>query len=81
MQGKISVRGQTVVPSEIRKALGIRPGQWLHWELASGRAIVRVLPEDPVRASVGFLKGVLPYEEFIDERQRDRKRERELDGR
>ena len=38
----ITSKGQTTVPMEIRRKLGLGPGDVLHWELAEGA--VRVVP-------------------------------------
>jgi len=39
---KVTAKGQTTIPKEVRKALEIAPGDLLIWELApEGRAIVR----------------------------------------
>ncbi|MBI2939333.1 MAG: AbrB/MazE/SpoVT family DNA-binding domain-containing protein, partial [Chloroflexi bacterium] len=47
MQTKVSVRGQTVIPQEIREALGISPGDTLAWRLHDGAILVYPLPADP----------------------------------
>ncbi|MCS6995831.1 MAG: type II toxin-antitoxin system PrlF family antitoxin [Casimicrobiaceae bacterium] len=39
---KVTVKGQTTIPAEIRAALGVKPGDFVAWELASdGTARVR----------------------------------------
>jgi len=81
MKSKVSVRGQTVVPREIRKALGIHPQQLLNWELRDGAAVVRPMPDDPVRASIGILKGFGSTDELLEDRRRDLELEEELDHR
>jgi len=45
---KITAKGQTTVPQDIRDALGAKPGDALMWELqADGRvAVRRILPVD-----------------------------------
>lgn len=81
MKSKVSVRGQTVIPKEIRQALGIKPNTRLYWKLQDGAVLVRPLPEDPVRASLGILRGKGSFEEFLRERNEERARERELEER
>ncbi|MBI4339778.1 MAG: AbrB/MazE/SpoVT family DNA-binding domain-containing protein [Chloroflexi bacterium] len=76
MQSKVSVKGQTVIPSEVRKALGITPKSLLHWELQDGVVVVYPLPADPVKASLGALRGKGSFKEFLKERQAARQRER-----
>ena len=75
MQTKVSVRGQTVIPREIRKSLGITPDTTLHWTLQNGVINVYPVPADPVRASLGLLKGKLTFGEFLKERQMERAKE------
>ena len=72
----VSVRGQTVIPQEIRLALEIHPQSKVEWELVAGGALVRPVPEDPVLASVGILKGRgLGTAELLAERRSERERE------
>ena len=39
-ESRINRKNQTTVPSEIRKALGVGPGDVLKWELAGNRVVV-----------------------------------------
>jgi len=39
---KITEKYQTTIPAEIRKALGIKPGQEVEWYAMRGRALVEV---------------------------------------
>lgn len=73
MKSKVSVRGQTVIPKEIREALGITPETTLHWNLRNGYIVVHPVPKDPVAASVGILRGKgLSTQGFLEERRRER---------
>jgi AbrB family looped-hinge helix DNA binding protein len=39
---KVTAKGQTTIPKEVREALGIGPGDLIVWELSSGKkAVVR----------------------------------------
>jgi AbrB family looped-hinge helix DNA binding protein len=76
-QSTVSVRGQTVIPREIREALGIKTGTKLHWFVKEGKLQVFPIPEDPVRALRGILKGHGTFEDFMRERNEERKRELE----
>jgi len=75
MQSVVSVRGQTVIPKEVRKALGIREGTRVAWIVEDGKAIVFPLPDDPVRALRGVLKGHGTFAEWLRERNEERERE------
>ena len=80
MQSVVSVRGQTVVPKEVREALAIEPGTKLIWRLRNGGVMVYAIPKDPVRASMGALKDSgYTFAQFMKERQEERERERRKD--
>jgi AbrB family looped-hinge helix DNA binding protein len=77
MQTTVSVRGQTVIPRPIRKALGITPATQLHWTIKDGVIIVLPIPADPVQAAVGILKGRGPTStDLLAERKAEREKER-----
>ncbi len=79
-QSVVSVRGQTVIPRDIRERLGIRANTRLAWTTRDGIIVVIPLPEDPVRESLGILKGSgLTFQDFLQERRRERALERERD--
>jgi AbrB family looped-hinge helix DNA binding protein len=47
LSAKVTSKGQTTIPKEVRKALGLKPGDLILWEVAEGRALVRrVEPTD-----------------------------------
>jgi len=75
-QSVVSTKGQTVIPKEIRDALGLKEGQKLGWILRGGVLRVIPIPEDPVRAVMGILKGHGTYEEWMAERNAEREQER-----
>lgn len=76
MKSKVSVRGQTVIPKEIRKELGITTETTLQWRLRNGAIVVYPIPKDPVAASVGILKGKgLSTDDFLKERRKERELE------
>lgn len=71
----VSIRGQTVIPRDIREKLGITPSTRLEWKIKDGIIIVMPLPADPVQAAVGILEGRGPStQELLDERKEDRKK-------
>ncbi len=76
MRSRVSVRGQTVIPKDIRKAFDITPDKILQWEVTNGHIVVFPLPADTVRASVGILKGKWSFADFLKEREVDRVEER-----
>ena len=77
MQSRVSVRGQTVIPQEIRKALGITPKMTLHWKVQDGTMVVSPVPADPVRAALGSLDGKgFTFQQFLEDRNNERASER-----
>jgi len=77
MKSVVSVRGQTVIPKEVREALGISAGTKLSWIVKGKSAMVFPVPDDPVRALMGILKDSgYTYSDFLRERNEERKRER-----
>lgn len=76
MQTTVSVRGQTVIPRQIREELGITPTTRLEWKVRNGVIIVLPLPSDPVQSAVGILEGRGPSTaDLLAERKADREKE------
>jgi AbrB family looped-hinge helix DNA binding protein len=79
---KVYERGQTVIPKRIREALAIESGAHLQWQVHEGVIQVVPIPREPVRASIGLLKGKgLTFSRFLRDRQKERRREREREAR
>lgn len=77
MQTKVSVRGQTVIPQEIRQALGITTNTLLYWKVQNGIILLYPLSNDPTQDSLGILKDKgFTLEDFLKERQREREKEK-----
>lgn len=75
MQTTVSVRGQTVIPRQIREELGITPNTRLEWKVKNGVIIVLPLPSDPVQSAVGILEGRGPSTaDLLAERKAERAR-------
>ena len=76
MKTTVSVRGQTVVPWEIRERMGIVPQTRLEWQVEDGVIVIYPIPPDPIQAAVGILKGRGPTtNDLLVERRRERQRE------
>jgi AbrB family looped-hinge helix DNA binding protein len=77
MKSTVSVRWQTVIPQEVREALGIEPNSKLDWEVKDGYILVHPLPSNPVRAARGMFKDGGPsVEDLLAERRRERASEK-----
>ena len=78
MKTTVSVRGQTVVPREIRERMGIVPQTKLEWQIKDGVIVVYPIPPDPIQAAMGMLKDQGPTTaDLLVERRRERQRERD----
>lgn len=75
MESTVSVRGQTVIPRQIREELGITPTTRLVWKVKNGVIIVLPLPSDPVKSAVGILEGRgLSTADLLAERKADKEK-------
>lgn len=52
----VSPKYQVVIPSKVREALGVEPGQKVKVILYDNR--IEMIPVRPVREARGFLKGI-----------------------
>lgn len=55
---KTTVKGQVIIPSKLRKKYKIKKGSKVYIHEGEGNVIIiKPLPEDPIEASRGILKG------------------------
>jgi bifunctional DNA-binding transcriptional regulator/antitoxin component of YhaV-PrlF toxin-antitoxin module len=71
----LSIRGQTVVPAELRRKYQLREGDRLVWLDDGGTLRVIPLPADPIAALRGRGKGQGLLGKLLANRKRDRARE------
>ncbi len=76
---RTSSKGQIVIPKGIRDKVGIKPGSLVEIKLANNHIEIVPLPEDPIKALRGTLKGrkslaTQLIKEHRQEVQRDAKR-------
>lgn len=58
LHSTVTRKGQTTIPGKIRKALHIKPGDRLQYELAGDRATIRVHPgASALRGALASKKG------------------------
>ncbi len=79
---KTSSKGQIVIPVEIRRKLGIKSGQKVYMTLKGKEAVITPLPEDPIKALRGILKGKPSMTEaLLVERNNETEREEKISAR
>lgn len=58
MIARATIKGQVVIPAELRKKYNIKKGSKVNIYEGEGNVIIiKPLPEDPIEASKGMLKG------------------------
>ena len=79
---KTSSKGQVVIPVNIRKKLGIKPGQKVRLTLLGDKAVITPLPEDPIKALRGLLKGKPSMAKaLLTDRKKEAEREKKISAR
>ncbi|MDP2811327.1 MAG: AbrB/MazE/SpoVT family DNA-binding domain-containing protein [Rhodocyclaceae bacterium] len=74
MKSTITSRGQTVVPAEIRRLLGLTPAAGLEWIVEGDTIRVHPVRRDPVAAFRGQGRGGAAAR-LLEERKAERERE------
>ena len=55
---KVTIKGQVIIPAQLRKKFNIKKGTRIAIMEGEGRVIpIKPLPDDPIEASRGMLKG------------------------
>jgi len=62
---KISKKGQVVIPKNIRKSLGVEPGDRVVFILTQHGVVLQKEPESPFDKYFGFLKTPANSEELV----------------
>jgi AbrB family looped-hinge helix DNA binding protein len=76
VESVVSTKGQTVIPKEVREALGIKEGTKLFWWVDGERVVIRPLPDDPIAAARGaWADNPVTTAALLAERKRDREKE------
>lgn len=69
----MTTRGQTVIPSDIRKRFHIQSNTKLEWMTDGNTIRVIPLPADPIRGARGIAKGSGLMKTLMEIRQQERK--------
>jgi AbrB family looped-hinge helix DNA binding protein len=54
---QLSTKGQVLIPKQLRRKFGLKPGGKVHLTEEEGRLVLTPVPPDPIAAATGFLKG------------------------
>ena len=68
VRARVTSKGQVTVPVEVRRALGVEPGDDLEFEVREDRAVFKVMRRTPLTA----LQGALPVSRPIGARDAER---------
>ena len=72
MTSRASVKGQVVIPADLRRKFGIKPGTKVNFREEEGRIVLRPVTRDYIRKVRGMLKGSGVLQELMAERRRER---------
>lgn len=75
MEAYITVKGQIVIPAELRRKYGITPNTRIAIVDNGNEIILRPINEEYLKKLQGSLKGSGALEALIEERRKDRERE------
>lgn len=68
---KISKKGWIVIPKEIRERNHLHPGDKVQVIDLAGRITVIPMPDDPIAAGLGMLKGGTSMKKYLEEKRRE----------
>ncbi|MCC6501330.1 MAG: AbrB/MazE/SpoVT family DNA-binding domain-containing protein [Anaerolineales bacterium] len=75
MEGYITVKGQIVIPAELRRKFGITPNTRIAIIDNEHEIILRPITKDYLKKLQGSLKGSGALEVLLEERRKDREKE------
>ena len=83
MVATATIKGQIVIPVELRRKLGIKGGTkiHMHYDEVTGRIILRPITPEGFDAIYGCVKAPGALKTLLEERRRDREREKRKEGR
>ncbi|HLE25717.1 MAG TPA: AbrB/MazE/SpoVT family DNA-binding domain-containing protein [Thermodesulfobacteriota bacterium] len=80
--GKISEKGQLVIPKKLRIKYGLKAKSQVEW-IDTGQGLVLIpIPKDTIKSSRGMLRGTkITTETLLENRKRDKELERKKSDR
>jgi AbrB family looped-hinge helix DNA binding protein len=71
MASIVSKKGQIVIPRDVRERHGIKPGDRVQIVDFGGTISLVPIPDDPIAAGLGLLKGGPSWAEMLAEKKRE----------
>ena len=71
MASVLSKKGWIVIPKEIRERHGMKPGDKIEVVAVGGTIALIPVPDDPIAAARGFLKGGPSLKKMLEEKRRE----------
>lgn len=71
---QLSGKGQILIPKQVRKKFGFKPGGKVQLLEEEGRLVLSAVPADPIAAATGFLKGKFSLTQDLQREHRDEAR-------
>jgi AbrB family looped-hinge helix DNA binding protein len=80
--GQLSRKGYLLIPKRLRTRLGLKPGGPVHLAEEDGRLVLTAVPDDPIAAATGALKGDFSLTaDLLQEHRTEARRERKARSR
>ena len=67
----VSKKGWVVIPKDVRERFGIKAGDRVEVVAVGGTIALIPVPDDPIAAGLGFLKGGPSWAEMLAEKRRE----------
>jgi AbrB family looped-hinge helix DNA binding protein len=75
MVATVTVKGQVVIPAEIRRKLGVKKGTRMKVEVRDGRIVMSLMNREYFERMSGVLTGASATRALRESRREDRKKE------
>ena len=72
MHTKATVKGLVLIPVALRRKYGIKKGTRISITEEKGRIVLKPITPDYIHSLLGIAKGTGAFEEFVEERRRER---------
>jgi len=74
---KVTSKGQIVIPKRLREKYRVHPATTIRWVEKEEGILMVPEAEDPIKAARGMLKGSGILKTYLEEKKREKQREKE----